>query len=326
VFDAGIRDENWTCLSESLRGRSLDLIRMPVDVTPLRHLKTSHHISHAAFVRLLAAELLPSELDRVIYLDSDFLFRDDLRQIWQWDLGDSWCAAVPDIACPYVDARFADSNFRKSSPYMATISPIRNWSDLSLDPAAPYFNSGLMLIDLQNWRRNGLNEKFLKCLSDHPRHIWCWDQYALNVVLAGHWKPLPMRWNQGSHVFEYPSVAHSPIDPAAFQEMIQRPAAIHFTTEFKPWLFGSRHPHRDEYFRALRETFWAEWQPQRPNVSVQRISQKVGTALVKNANIAWRKFQAMFYRPPNSLPNASAIRLKSSTGLPANSVEAAHKP
>lgn len=298
LIDTGIQESNWNGLRESLAGDPIDLIRIPADVDRLRHLQTSHHISHTAFMRLLAAEWLPAELDRVLYLDSDLLVRDDLCQLWDIDLAGAYCAAVPDIACPYIDARYANCNFRKSAPYMATLSPIRNWREFRLDPAALYFNSGLMLIDLRSWREFALGDQFLQVLNEHQRHVWCWDQYALNVVLANHWKPLPLRWNQGTHAYEYPSPRHSPVGSDEFREMIERPAVIHFTTEFKPWSYGSRHPRRTDYFQALQQTAWRDWHPSKPPPSIQRTCQVAGAKLVKQTTIAVRKWNGLFYRPP----------------------------
>ena len=301
LVDAGIQEANWHGLRESLAREPVEIVRIPANVARLQHLKTSHHISHTAFIRLLAAQWLPASLDRVIYLDSDLLFRDDLSQLWGLDLGGAYCAAVPDIACPYIDARFAHCNFRRSAPYMATLNPIRNWRQFGLNPGAHYFNSGLMLIDLVAWRENSLGDRFLKCLADHPRDVWCWDQYALNVVLANHWKRLPLRWNQGTHAFEYPSLRHSPVLADDFREMIERPAVIHFTTEFKPWSYGSRHPQRKDYFAALQGTAWRDWQPAKPAVSLRRACQFAGAGLAKRATIAVRKWKGLFYRQPNSV-------------------------
>ena len=298
LIDTGIQETNWHGLRESLVSEPVDIVRIPADVARLQHLKTSHHISHTAFIRLLAAQWLPSNLDRVIYLDSDLLFRDDLSQLWGIELDGAYCAAVPDIACPFIDARFADCNFRRSAPYMATLSPIRNWRQLDLNPAAHYFNSGVMLIDLAAWRKHSLDERFLQCLAENQRDVWCWDQYALNVVLANHWKALPLRWNLGTHAFEYPSPLHSPVDPAVFRELVDRPAVVHFTTEFKPWHYGSRHPRRAEYFAALQQTAWRDWQPEKPAFSARRSCQVAGAGMVKRATIAARKWNGLFYRQP----------------------------
>ena len=298
LLDAGIGEANWNGLKESLACARVDLERVPADVRRLAHLPTSHHISHTAFVRLLAAQWLPEQLDRVLYLDSDLLVRDDLCRVWETDLEGACCAAVPDIACPFIDARQADCNFRRSAPYLATLAPVRNWRQLGLNPAAEYFNSGVMLLDLNAWRSERLDEAFLKCLAENRPYIWCWDQYALNVVLAGRWKALPLRWNQGTHVFEYPSIAHTPLDPTAFREALDNPAVIHFTTEFKPWSFRSRHPHREAFFAALRETAWSDWRPQAPPDRLRRAWQSMGVAVHKRSTIAIRKLAVNFHRPP----------------------------
>ncbi len=296
LIDTGIDELNWIGLKESLSLAPVDIIHVPVDVERLRHLKTSHHISHTAFVRLLAAEWLPSNIDRVIYLDSDLLFRDDLSKIWNVDLGNEILAAVPDIACPFIDARHAQCNFRRSSPFLATLAPVRNWRKLGLDPAAPYFNSGVMLIDLKTWRRERLGDQFLRCLADNERHVWCWDQYALNVVLAERWRTLPVRWNQGTHLFEYPSAEQSPVGLAEYREMFDDPAVIHFTTEFKPWRHGSRHPQRDLYFQALQETAWRDWLPTKTDTSLRQAWQTVALAIHKRTTIAMRKLNALLDR------------------------------
>ena len=293
LVDAGISESSWMALKETIVSCDLQLNVIQGDPESLQHLQTSHHISHAAYFRLLAAELLPENLDRVIYIDSDMLVRDDISQLWNLELADNYCLAVPDIACPFVDARYADCNFRHSSPYMAVISPIRNWQQLGLDGSAPYFNSGLMVINLKAWRRDKLSEQFLQCLEHNKEYVWCWDQYALNVVMAGRWKTLPMRWNQGAHVFEYPDAKNSPVASEEFESMKHNPAIIHFTTEFKPWHDRSDHPLRDEFFRELDTTAWQSWRPTRESFSIRRWWDRRALAAIRHSTIAYRKLATM---------------------------------
>ena len=82
---------------------------------------------------------------------------------------------------------------------------------------------------------------------------------ALNVVLAGKWKPLDIRWNQGSHVFRYRGWKRSPFDRRTYEQLRRDPFIVHFTTSFKPWLLLCRHPLRGEFFRYLDRTAWAGW-------------------------------------------------------------------
>jgi lipopolysaccharide biosynthesis glycosyltransferase len=308
VVDAGIADGNWMALKETLAGLPIQLIRIGFDPARLGHLPVSHHISHAAYARLLAADILPQDLSRVIYLDSDLLVLDDLSTLWRTPMDGAWCLAVPDIACPFIDARHADSNFLRASPYFATIAPVKNWRSLGLRAADHYFNSGVLVIDLDAWRREQLAARFLACLADHAAFVWCWDQYALNVVLAGHWRRLPLRWNVGSHLFDYPQRRHAPLDERSIDEALAAPAILHFTSEFKPWRYGSRHPARARFFAALAETAWRDWRPRRPAVSLSVLSQRCGVLLQQRSTIFWRWLSARMRpaRPPEEAASTVA--------------------
>ena len=204
VLDGGISETSWMQIRESLVDLPIQVYSIQPDLNQVADLGISHHITHSAYLRLLAGRLLPESIDRVIYFDSDLLIQADICKLWETDLGDDFALAVPDIACPYVDARFAQCNFSKSSPYFSAISPVRNWQELKLDPSAYYFNSGMMVLNIKRMREEDIERKLLGCLRSNQKFVWCWDQYALNVVFAGHWRALPLHWNAGAHVFEFP--------------------------------------------------------------------------------------------------------------------------
>jgi len=105
LLDGGISESSWTAMRETLVGLpiSIDVIRPNLEL--VNDLSISHHISHSAYLRLLADQLLPSWVDKVIYLDSDLLVLDDLCKLWQMDVGDHYCLAAVDISCPFIDAK-----------------------------------------------------------------------------------------------------------------------------------------------------------------------------------------------------------------------------
>lgn len=297
LMDGGISESSWTGLRETL----LDL---PVAVHVLRpnrkeisDLTTSHHITHTAYFRLLAARLLPESIDKVIYLDSDVLVKRDLTELWSLDVGDHYCLAAVDIACPFVDAYQAQSahrRYKKAIPHLAAISPIPNWRQLELDGSADYFNSGVMVLNLARWRAESIDQKLLACLRDNESHVWCWDQYALNVVFAGQWGKLPAHWNQGAHVFEYPDESHSPIDGSEFVQMRDQPSLIHFTTEFKPWRFEPFHPLREQFFEQLDQTAWAGWRPEKPDFNLKRWWDLMAVHWIRKWVVNYRKARSLF--------------------------------
>lgn len=295
LMDGGIQEESWAGIKESLANLPIKIMVVKPDAREIEDLVTSHHITHTAYFRLLAAEFLPTWLDKAIYLDSDVLVRGDLTELWEADLGGHYCLAVPDIACPYVDARHGGENRRKANPYMAAISPIPNWKRLGLNGDASYFNSGVMVLNLKRWREDSVADKLLDCLRDNEQHVWCWDQYALNVVFSEQWGHLPARWNQGAHVFEYPGAEHSPIGRDEFVDMRDQPAIIHFTTEWKPWQHRPFHPLADEYFVALDQTAWSGWRPESRGFHLGEAWTDFAVKVVRRATISYRKL-AGFWR------------------------------
>ncbi len=294
LLDGGISESSWQGLKESLIDLPITIHVIRPDLDSVRDLGISHHITHTAYLRLLAARLLPDSIDKVIYLDSDVLVRRDLTELWEYDVQGQYCLAAVDIACPFVDARQADPCFRKSIPYLAAISPIRNWRELGLDGSAPYFNSGVMVINLKRWREERIENRLLDCLRKNSKYVWCWDQYALNVVFAGQWKLLPAKWNQGVHVFEYPDESHSPIEKSEFLGMRDDPALVHFTTEFKPWEYRPYHPLREQFFKRLDQTAWNGWRPQKPGFSLRQWWDLQAICLIRGWTIRYRKFALMF--------------------------------
>lgn len=295
VLDGGLSEENRHRLEASWRNEPIELNWLQPDPNQVAGLKTSHHISPVAYYRILLPLVLPETLQRVLYLDCDLLIRDDLTQLWCQPLADHWCLAIPDVACPNVDARRGMSNFRRACPYLASLRPIPNYQDFDIDPHAPYFNSGVLLINLDAWRREGLPANMLECLRQHERHVWCWDQYALNIALAGHWRPLSLRWNVGTHVFEYPTLDHAPVQRDQFAAALEDPAIVHFTTEFKPWNYGIDHPYRSAFFDILDQTAWAGWRPTKPPFRLKQWWDRRAVAIQKQAVIAYRKMMAVRY-------------------------------
>src|SRR4029077_14814785 len=89
--------------------------------------------------------LLPQllgDLGRVLYLDSDLIVTGPLDELWSTDLVAHPLAAVTNPLYPGMSTAF----FRV----------------LGLPTETAYFNSGVMLIDLEDWRRNHRTEDVLR--------------------------------------------------------------------------------------------------------------------------------------------------------------------
>lgn len=146
---------------------------------------TSGHIHKAAYLRLLIAKLLPLAVAKALYFDTDLVVKDDVAKLWDFPLDGHPIGAVKDFGI------MASSRMRRQKA-----------ESLGLPLGAPYFNSGVMIMDLAAFRKEGYGEKVLQCVTSHAyRHH---DQDGLNKVFMGNWSILPLRWNVIPPVFGMP--------------------------------------------------------------------------------------------------------------------------
>jgi lipopolysaccharide biosynthesis glycosyltransferase len=190
-------------------------------------------LAEPAYFRCLLPDLLPAELERVIYIDADTMVCGDLGDLYRHDLGGAPVGAVLDWVPTVREA----------------ITP---WRELGLDGSAPYFNSGVLLVDLPQWRDAGAGPQALaRCLADQ-RYLaaqgrWMQhDQYGLNVVFHKRWSPLPNTWN---YYADLP-------DPGQVGPV---PRIVHLVGNGKPWSPNCRPQFAADFYAAVDRTEWAGW-------------------------------------------------------------------
>jgi lipopolysaccharide biosynthesis glycosyltransferase len=199
-----------------------------IDTEVLSGLKISLHASPANYFRLLMPEVLPRSVQRVIYLDSDMIIRRPLDELWSVSLGDAPLGAVENSG-----------------------NTFSNHVRIGLSYDQKYFNSGVLLVDLAQWRSSGLHFEVLEFVRENPKKIKFWDQDGLNAVLAGRWHELPMKWNVSYSYFLRADTR------ARYPNILENPGIIHFCGDnwkSKPWY--EKHPFNSEYKELLMRTPW----------------------------------------------------------------------
>lgn len=181
----------------------------------------SKYVHPISYARLLLPRLL--EAPRAIYLDADIVVRKDLTPLWQHELAGAWLAAVPDG------------------------NPSMPWQALGLASLEQYVNSGVLLLDLAAWRREGVVEACERFLATAPHLVQFMDQDVINAVARGHVAHLPLGWNCMDHV------------PAA--RRLRDPAVVHYAGKVKPWHYRCEHPWRRLYAQHLARTPWRDYVP-----------------------------------------------------------------
>lgn len=218
--------------------------------TPTR----SHIYSRLTYARLLAPSLLEGE-DRAIYLDCDVLVKDDVRKLYEFDLQGHAFGAMPD----YGVARWVLRS-EKDKKYFDDLTSGR--------PAEQYFNAGVLVMDLAEWRRQNLSEKTVEVIkaSSHLRYA---DQCAMNVVAEGRFRRLPERWNLFSiHGSASKDPLLSPQKRSALREAYEDPALIHYICE-KPWTPFPM-PYKKDYTAVMRRSPWKDYREKIRDLSPER--------------------------------------------------------
>lgn len=168
--------------------------------------------SWAAYYRLAAPQAL--DIKKFIYVDVDILCAVDLSELYALDLGKSPAGLVPEASLAYAADRFVAEKLGNS-------------------PVEPYYNSGVILVNVDVWRQQQITEKAMEYLAKyHPSY---WDQSALNVVLHGNAISLNERFNSIANMRKY--------WPCLRQPYGQIGRLIHFLDYPKPWDFLGEYCH-----------------------------------------------------------------------------------
>lgn len=143
-------------------------------------------------------------------------------------------------------------------PWMAAVDRFP-WRTLRLSPREPYFNNGVMLVDVDVWRREGIRARAIDLMRSHALPYG--EQDALNVMFAGKWKRLHPRWNLQAGHFHDPCLAWVTEEIQDLDRALTDPAVVHFNGPDKPWKYGCRHPFASRWFECLDRTPDRGWRP-----------------------------------------------------------------
>ena len=218
-------------------------------VNKYRHLfVTFAHFTVSTYIRFFIPDILPN-INKVIYLDIDLLIKSDISKLYEIDINNYMVAAAVD-ACY---ARELYYNKRNEVSYTENV--------IGLPKGVPEFNAGVLLINLEKWRKANLTQKCLDKLGEIgvPRVL---DQCVLNAVIKQEdiYK-LPVEWNYVWHaqLENLEAITKSNIFNEVikeYNEKINQIKIIHYTSSVKPWnIYG---PHSDVHvLEYLAEEWWS---------------------------------------------------------------------
>lgn len=256
VINQGILDINIEFLNELVKrtDHQIHFLDMPDFNKVLDCNIDISRYSMSMFSRLMVSTLLPEDIQRVIYLDCDTMVCEDLSELFKFNLNERTIGAVNDLR------------------------NIRYMKNLGIKNKGCYINSGVLLIDVEKYRRKKYMEMFLKAIKKYNGLLEFPDNDLICMLMYDDITLLPLKYNVFSIVYackynELKTLRHPSKMPIKeeYQEALSKPVIVHFTTCVffinRPWNSFCNHPLTEKYQNIRSITPWGKYSLRRTQVT-----------------------------------------------------------
>lgn len=255
ILDGGISQTNKEHLEQIAKSFDGNIYFLNVESLLKSDMKQQRG-SLSTFSRLYLTELMPVNVDKVLYLDCDILVENSLEDMYNTELGDNYIAGVNDCV--------SDGHLE----------------NIGLKSGDNYFNAGVLLINLDAWRKDNIIEKFDNFLKDYNNDVPYADQGIVNGVMSHKSIKLSLEYNCYTALYDFkyndlltfrkPTVYYSEQEVLRAKE---KPTIVHFTTSFlslRPWIEGCEHEYVDKWLEYKMKTPWADDSLKKDNRSAKK--------------------------------------------------------
>ena len=230
----GLKDSTVKRLQKIADRYNVRLKFLEIDLEILKDCPTNDKIHYGnimMYARLILSSILPN-LDKVIYLDCDLVVCKDLKSLWETDVNDVAVAMAPDL-------------WYQDKETLGRLGINNN-----------YLNSGVMVMNLDYWRKHDVQNRLLAYIIDKGNELIYNDQDALNVILNDERRQLSARYNVTPYYFHrnldnYPKEMHEEIREARID-----PVVFHYVGPTKPWSLGCYLPGKKLFMKYQKASGW----------------------------------------------------------------------
>ncbi len=196
---------------DSLASSKLKIIHKKIENNPCNNINTSHnYVSKTAMIKFLLPQIF-ADIDKILYLDGDMIVQREIEYLFDTDISNKYAAVVTDMLWTYKHKHHIDLNLNT------------------------YFNSGMMLLNLNQMRKDDITQKLIYN-KEHEKYHYFMDQDALNISFNNNIVNLPLKYNFLLLNFTLKEMANFyKTDIKEMSEIIKSPAIVHFAGDLKPW-------------------------------------------------------------------------------------------
>ncbi len=238
ILDGGLLEIDKENLKRLKRIKDFNIEFIDIDKKEFENYPTIHHwLSIAMYYRFKLPSLFKN-LNKLLYIDCDLIVRKSLRALYGQELEDFYAGVVEDI------------NFKLGTlkePDLAQKMKNR----LGVEK---YFNSGVMLLNLEKMRNDNIEAKCFNFINEYPEKILFPDQCTLNAVFKNNVKFLDDIFNFQFHDQRQKNYA---VHQEFYKKSKSRIVILHYTGPKKPWRDFFNDEINREYDSYFRKTPYA---------------------------------------------------------------------
>ena len=240
IIDSGVLGPTKEKLNDIFRSSLVNLRWIPIPESLCSDLPLWGRHNMQVYHSIFLDRLLPEDIHKVLFLDTDLLILGNIEDLWDEELDHSMLAAVQDMAIPVVSAPMG----------------LACYKDLGLSALAPYFNAGVLLINLKKWRSTNTTDKAVAYLKENHTRVALHDQDGFNAVLSSSWKAIDLRWNVIASIAGRSFFEPQYLDKEQYKRAAKDPWIIHYAGYLKPWQANLGNPFDKIYKDYLAGQNW----------------------------------------------------------------------
>lgn len=179
ILNTGLNPDNIAKVkTNECDGFKIDFVNISNHLKNIKsHFKDVYHFSIVTYYRLFIASLFP-QYDKVIYLDCDLVVLGDISKLYYTPIGDNILGAAPE-------------------QFVQNTAEFRSYASIALGVNPDdYVNAGVLLINLKEFRKNNIEEKFTEMITKYNFDLLDPDQAYLNYLCQDKIYMLPNGWNK----------------------------------------------------------------------------------------------------------------------------------
>lgn len=248
VFHVGLSGDTIKKLT-SIKSENLstECINISKNIESIKSELYSHsYFSNEMYYRILIPEVL-SEYKKAIYLDCDMVVLGDISELYSFELKSCCIGAVKNPL------------HKKMYDYIS--------DNFSIKPEK-YINSGMLLINCEEFRKQNIKNKFFQEIKNHEVLRYP-DQDLLNIVCKNKILYLPMNWNYLWHQERLNKGFNEDLhlissELEEYENAKSNIKILHYTGDKKPWTFNAidganifwNYAKQSCFYESINSEFW----------------------------------------------------------------------